>query len=101
MYGANKEEIAKTDISLEIEEAFYNKKTANYKKRKTLADFLLSHQALFFGLKLKVAKQKAIKDGFLQQLTEIEFLNPETEEKYLRMKKSIKKPRKNTLKKLF
>ena len=85
----DKEEVAKTDISPEIEEAFYNRKTVDYKKRKTLADFLLAHQALFFGLKLKVAKQKAIEDGFLQQLTEIEFANPKTEEKYFRMKKYL------------
>ena len=89
MYGANREEVAKTDISPEIEEAFYNRKTVDYKKRKTLADFLLAHQALFFGLKLKAAKQKAIEDGFLQQLTEIEFANPKTEEKYFRMKKYL------------
>ena len=89
MYGADKAEIAKTDISPEIEMAFYNHTTADYKKRKTLADFLLAHQALFFGLDLPAARQKVLKDGYFNKMFDIKFSNPETEEKYQRMKKCL------------
>ena len=89
MYGATKEEIAKTDISPEIEVAFYNYTTADYKKRRTLADFLLAHQCLFFGLTMKEGKRKAVEDGYLKKMTEIEFINPKTQERYLNMKKCL------------
>lgn len=89
MYGADKAQIAKTDISPEIEEAFYNHSTADYKKRKTPADFLLAHQALFFGLTMRAGKRKVIVDGYFNKIFDIKFSNAETEEKYLRMKKHL------------
>lgn len=89
MYGASKEEIAQTDISAEIESAFYNRATADYKKRKTPADFLLAHQALFFGLNMKAGKIKVIKDGYLKKMMDITFLNPKTQERYVKIKKCL------------
>ena len=90
MYGATKEEIAKSDISEEIEAAFYKRATADYKKRKTKADFLLAHQALYFGLTMKAGKEKVIKDGYLKQLMDITFVNPKQQQKYLKMQKCLK-----------
>ena len=89
MYGADKAEIAKTDISPEIEAAFYNHTTADYTKRKTLADFLLAHQALFFGLKMPASKRKVLKDGYFNKMFNIKFSNAETEEKYQRMRQCL------------
>lgn len=89
MYGADKAEIAKTDISPEIEAAFLNRATADYKKRKTLADFLLAHEALFFGLTIAASKRKVIEDGYFNKMFDITFSNAETEEKYSRMKKCL------------
>ena len=89
MYGADKAEIAKTDISPEIEAAFYNHSTADYNKRKTLADFLLAHEALFFGLNTAASKKKVIEDGYFNKMFDIKFLNAETEEKYQRMQKCL------------
>ena len=89
MYGATKEEIAKTNISKEIEAAFYKRTTADYKTRKTKADFLLAHQALYFGLTMKAGKEKVIKDGYLKQLTDITFVNLKEQQRYLKMQKCL------------
>ena len=90
MYSATKEEIAKTNISEEIEATFYKHTTADYTKRKTKADFLLSHQALYFGLNMKEAREKVIKDGYLKELMNIEFTNIKQQQKYLKMQKCLK-----------
>lgn len=83
IYGHGKDEILSADISEEILTAFPRHELADYSKRTTLADYHLAHIALCFGLKSAAARQRAIEQGYLQQLMDIEFLNPTVQAKYL------------------
>ena len=90
MYGCSKEDIMKSDISEAIEEAFLNHVTVDRTKRVTYADFRLSHIALCFGLEYESSKQRAIDEGYLLKMLDIEFLNPEVQRRYVRMKSNVK-----------
>ena len=90
MYGCSKEDIMKSDISEPVEEAFLNHLTVDRTKRVTHADFRLSHIALCFGLEYESSKQRAIDEGYLLKMLDIEFLNPEVQRRYLRMKSNVK-----------
>ena len=91
IYGFSKEDIMKSDISDAVEEAFLNHVTVDRRKRVTHADFRLSHIALCFGLEYESSKQRAADEGYLLKMLDIEFLNPEVQKKYLRMKSNVKK----------
>ena len=87
IYGHGKDEILSSDISDAILAAFPRHELADYSKRTTLADYHLAHIALCFGLKSAAARQRAIEQGYLQQLMDIEFHKPTVQEKYLRAKR--------------
>lgn len=89
IYGHGKDEILSADISEEILAAFPRHELADYSKRTTLADYHLAHIALCFGLKMAAARQRAIEQGYLQQLMDIEFHNPTVQAKYLRAKQYV------------
>ncbi|MBQ3448686.1 MAG: HD domain-containing protein [Synergistaceae bacterium] len=90
IYRCSKEDIMKSDISEPVEEAFLRHVTVNNKYRITYADRWLSHIALCFGLEYESSKQRAIDEGYLLTMLEIEFLNPEVQNRYLRMKSNVK-----------
>ena len=84
IYGCSKEELLSSpDISDAILAAFPRHELADYSKRVTPVDYRLAHLALCFALKNPVARQCAIEQGYLQQLTDIEFYNAKVQKKYL------------------
>ena len=84
IYGCSKEEmLSSPDISDAILAAFPRQELADYSKRVTLADYRLAHLALCFALKNPFARQRAIEQGYLQQLMDMEFYNYKVQEKYL------------------
>ena len=89
IYGHGRDEILATDISDAILAAFPKHELADYSKRVTNADYHLAHIALCFGLKSVAAKQRAIQQGYLQQLMDIEFHDSTVQEKYLRAKRCV------------
>ena len=90
IYGCSKEEmLSSPDISDEILAAFPLHELADFSKRVTLADYRLAHIALCFGLKNPVAKQRAVEQGYLLRLTDLEFYNPKVQGKYLRAKNCV------------
>lgn len=90
IYGCSKEEmLSSPDISDEILAAFPRHELADYSKRVTFADYRLAHIAICFGLKSPVAKHRAVEQGYLQQLTDLEFYKPKVQEKYLRAKHCV------------
>ena len=87
IYGCSKEDmLSSPDISDAILAAFPRHELADYSKRVTLADYRLAHIAICFGLKNTFAKQRAVEQGYLQQLMDIEFYDAKVQEKYLRAK---------------
>lgn len=91
IYGCSLEELLKTDISPEIEKAFYEHRPADYRERVTKADFLMAHIALFFGLEETISRQRAKEQGYLGKMMDIEFAVPSVQKKYLGMKEQILK----------
>lgn len=90
IYGHSKEEVLSSpDISDEILAVFPRHELADYSKRVTLADFRLAHIALFFGIKSRAARQRAIEQGYLLQLMDIEFYDSKVQEKYLKAKQCV------------
>lgn len=89
IYGHSRDEILSADISDAILAAFPRHELADYSKRVTKADYHLAHIALCFGLKSSAARRRAIEQGYLQQLMDIEFYNPTAQEKYLRAKSCV------------
>ena len=88
-YGCSKDELLKTSISDAIAEAFYEQRLAEYSKRVTPADFHMAHIALCFGLGSESARQRAIEQGYLKKMMDIEFSDPVTQEKYIGMKAQV------------
>ena len=88
-YGCSKEELLKTDISNAIAEAFYEERLAEYAKRVTPADFHMAHIALCFGLGSESSRKRAIEQGYLEKMMDIEFSNPVTQEKFIGMKAQV------------
>ncbi|MDO4796741.1 MAG: NAD-dependent epimerase/dehydratase family protein [Coriobacteriales bacterium] len=82
IYGRTKEEILASDFSPEITEAFYRHELADYSKRKTPADFHLAHIALCFGLQSRAAHLRVLEQGYLRQMMDIEFTQPEVQRTY-------------------
>ena len=91
IYGFGEEDLKNSDISKPVEEAFYQRVTVLNANRITPADKRLAHIALCFGLEYESSKQRAIEEGYLLKMLDIEFLNPEVQKRYLRMKASVKK----------
>ncbi len=89
IYGHGRDEVLSTDISDAILSAFPRHELADYSKRVTLADCHLAHIALCFGLKTAAARRRAIEQGYLQQLMNIEFSNPQVQQKYLAAKRCV------------
>ena len=89
IYGHGKDEILSADISDAVLETFYRHEMLDYSKRVTLADYRMGHIALCFGLKTPAALQRAIEQGYLLQLMDIEFYNPTVQAKYLRAKRYV------------
>ena len=85
IYGCSLEELRNTDISPAIEAAFYEHRVAEYPKRVTKADYLMAHIALFFGLEEESTKQRAIEQGYLEKMMDVEFADPVVQKKYLGM----------------
>ena len=89
IYGVGRDEILSTDISDAILSAFERHELADYSKRVNFADYHLSHIALCFGLKTAAARRRAIEQGYLQRLMDVEFSNPQVQAKYLRAKRCV------------
>ena len=89
IYGVGRDEILATDISDAILAAFPRHELADYSERKTPADYHLAHIALCFGLKTAAARRRAIEQGYLQQLMDVEFSNPQVQQKYLEAKRCV------------
>ena len=88
-YFCEKEELLKGYISDDIAKAFFDHTMADYSKRVTAADYHMAHIALCFGLESESAKKRAIEQGYLLQMMDIEFVRPEVQEKYQRMKAEV------------
>ena len=88
-YGCSLEELLKTDISEEIESAFYRHALADYSKRVTPADYHMAHIALCFGLNDRSARQRALEQGYLKKMMDIEFSDPYVQRRYVGMKKEV------------
>lgn len=82
IYGRTKEEILASSFSNEIVGAFYQHQLADYSKRETPADYHLAHIALCFGLQSPAARQRVIEQGYLFQMMDIEFAQPEVQKTY-------------------
>lgn len=89
IYGHSKEEILDSDISPEVLAAFPAHELVDYSKRVTPADYHLAHIALCFGLNSSAARQRAIEQGYLRQMTDIEFFHSTVQQKYLRAKTCV------------
>ena len=89
IYGCSKRDIMMSDISEPVEEAFIRHVTVNNKNRITYADRRLAHIALCFGLEYESSKLRTVEEGYIQKMIDIEFLNPEVQKRYLRMKANI------------
>lgn len=90
IYGFSEEDLKNSDISKPVEEAFLRHVTVNNKYRITHADHRLGHIALCFGLEYESSKQRAIDEGYLLKMLDIEFLKPEVQRRYLNMKANVK-----------
>ena len=88
-YFCEKEELLKGYISDDIAKAFFDHTMADYSKRVTAADYHMAHIALCFGLESESAKKRAIEQGYLLHMMDIEFVRPEVQEKYQRMKAEV------------
>ena len=88
-YFCEKEELLKGYISDDIAKAFFDHTMADYSKRVTAADYHMAHIALCFGLESESAKKRAVEQGYLLQMMDIEFVRPEVQEKYQRMKAEV------------
>ena len=89
LYACTWEDIISSDISPAVEEAFYRHETVLNSNRITPADKRCAHIALCFGLNSETAKEVVIEQGYLKKLMEIEFVKPEVQEKYKRMKTEV------------
>ena len=89
LYACTWEDIISSDISPAVEEAFYRHETVLNSNRITPADKRCAHIALCFGLNSETAKEVVIEQGYLKKLMEIEFVKPEVQEKYKRMKSEV------------
>lgn len=88
-YGCSPGELLKTDISAPIEEAFYNRRMAEYSKRVTPADFHMAHVAICFGLESESARKRAVQQGYIMKMLDIEFSDPDVQKRFLKMKKQV------------
>jgi len=89
IYGHSKEEILASDISDEILATFPRHEMADYSKRVLPADYHMAHIALGFGIKSSVARKRAMEQGYLRQMMDIEFSQPTVQEKFLRAKNCV------------
>ncbi|MBQ9606553.1 MAG: HD domain-containing protein [Lachnospiraceae bacterium] len=85
-YGCTLNELLQYDISDAMKDAFYEHRLAEYSKRVTPADFHMAHIALCFGLGSASARKRAIKQGYLEKMMDIEFSDPKVQAKYTGMK---------------
>lgn len=90
IYGRSKEEILASDFSDEIVEAFYKHELADYSKRVTPADYHLAHIALCFGLRSKAAHYRALEQGYLFTMMDLEFTDPSVQKKFEDIKEQVK-----------
>lgn len=90
IYGRSKEEILASDFSDEIVQAFYKHELADYSKRVTPADFHLAHIALCFGLRSEAALSRVVEQGYLAQMMDIEFVDPQVQNKYEGIKEQVR-----------
>lgn len=89
IYACGWEEILSSDISPAVENAFYRHETVVNSDRITPADRRCAHIALCFGLASKMARAAAVEQGYLPKMIEIEFVKPEVQEKYKKMKAEV------------
>lgn len=89
IYGRSKEEILASDFSDAIVQAFYKHELADYSKRVTPADFHLAHIALCFGLRSEAALKRVVEQGYLAQMMDIEFVNPQVQKKFEDITKQV------------
>ena len=87
--GCTEEEIFSSDISPKVEEAFYRHNTVNNADLGFPADSHLRHIALCFGLESEAAKKMTVEQGYLQKLMEHDFMRPEVQSRYLKMKQQV------------
>lgn len=88
-YFCSREKLLEGEISDDIAKAFFRHTLADYSKRVTPADFHMAHIALCFGLDSESARQRAVEQGYLMQMMDIEFTQPKVQEKYAEMKKEV------------
>ena len=91
IYNCTAEDVLSTDISPAVEEAFQRCETVKNSNCVTLADCRMAHIALCFVLKSSTARRRAVEQGYLQQLMDIEFFNPTVQAKFLRAKIIVEK----------
>jgi hypothetical protein len=89
IYGHTKEEILASDFSDAIVQALFRHELADYSKRTTYADYHLAHIALCFGLESLAARHKAVEQGYLLQMMDIEFARPEVDRTFQQIKAEV------------
>ena len=88
-YGCTREALLDSEISEDIEAAFYRHTLADYSKRVTPADYHMAHIALCFGLESASARHRAVEQGFLKKMMDLQFSRREVQQKYERMKAEV------------
>lgn len=91
IYSCSKEELLEGEISDEIAEAFFAHTLADYSKRVSMADFHMAHIALCFGLGSESSRQRAVEQGFILKMMDIEFKKPDVQKKYAELKAEVYK----------
>ena len=87
--GYTEAEIFSSDISPKVEDAFYRHNTVKNTDLEFPADSHLRHIAMCFGLESEAAKKMAVEQGYLQKLMEHDFVRPEVQSRYIKMKQQV------------
>lgn len=82
-------EVASSEPSEIIIEAFRNKQTVDFSKRKTKADIYLSHVALCFGLVFDSSKKLLDSQGNIWKMMDFSFDNPKVQDTFNCLRKDV------------
>ena len=80
IHHVTKEELANSEITPQVYEAFCEERAIPKQIRKTVADNLVGHIALAFELVYPESKKMTVRQGYYQKLLETEFDHPKTRE---------------------
>ena len=87
--GYSRDEILKSDISPEVESAFYRHETVNNSEQVYPADYYLRNLSLCFGLESEAARHRVVEQGYVMKLIDREFMRAEVQARYLKMKEQV------------